>query len=248
MAVIKRGAGAGWRHRPRRRPPPPPTHRWGAGGSRGVQRARARVGVRHTAASRPAAASRKRGAQVRWCSRGAGWSWPAHGPRVPRLRRPPPRLVCFHRSTHGMRACIYATAGGCGLVTVVDAAARSRLTRRGRALCEIARPRVLFMAGLPFLASRLRGCAALRSARAIKFSLFFAGNPSSWPVSGSLPSPRDARARVRGTGFRVRLLPFGLGPPLGAGGGGGRGGPNCCPSFDRGPLLLEKKECLAGCH
>ena len=47
--VIGCGAGSG-RHRPRRRPPPPPTHRWGAGGSRGVPRARARVGVRHAAA------------------------------------------------------------------------------------------------------------------------------------------------------------------------------------------------------
>ena len=48
-------------------------------------------------------------------------------------------LVCFHRSTRGMRACIYATAGGCGLVTAVGAAVRSRLTRRGRALRAIAR-------------------------------------------------------------------------------------------------------------
>ena len=55
-------------------------------------------------------------------------------------------------ATRGMRACIYATAGGCGLVTAVGAAVRSRLTRRGRALREIARPRVLFMAGLPLLA------------------------------------------------------------------------------------------------
>ena len=34
------------RHRPRRRPPPPPTHRWGAGGSRGVPRAQTRVACR----------------------------------------------------------------------------------------------------------------------------------------------------------------------------------------------------------
>ena len=55
-------------------------------------------------------------------------------------------------ATRGMRACIYATAGGCGLVTAVGATVRSRLTRRGRALREVARPRVLFMAGLPLLA------------------------------------------------------------------------------------------------
>ena len=40
------------RHRPLRRPPPPPTHRWEAGGSRGIPRARARVGVRHAASAR----------------------------------------------------------------------------------------------------------------------------------------------------------------------------------------------------
>ena len=51
-----------------------------------------------------------------------------------------------------MRACIYATAGGCGLVTAVGATIRNRLTHRGRALREIARPRVPFMAGLPLLA------------------------------------------------------------------------------------------------
>ena len=54
--------------------------------------------------------------------------------------------------TRGMRACVYATAGGCDLVTAVGAAVRSRLTRHGRALREIARPRVIFMAGLPLLA------------------------------------------------------------------------------------------------
>ena len=68
---------------PRRHLPPPPTHRWGAGGSRGVPGAWACVGVCHAAAPRPAAASRKMGAQLRWCSRGTGWSWPA-------LRAPPP--------------------------------------------------------------------------------------------------------------------------------------------------------------
>ena len=130
---------------------------------------------------------------MRWCSRGAGWSWPAHGPRVPRLRRPPPRLVCFHRSTHGMRACIYATAGGCGLVTVVDAAARSRLTRRGRALCEIARPRVLFMAGLPLLASRLHGCAALRSARETFPQESLLHGPSLVPCPAHATSAHAAR-------------------------------------------------------
>ena len=55
-------------------------------------------------------------------------------------------------ATRGMCACIYATAGGCGLVTAVGAAVRSRLTRRWRALREIARPRVIFMAGLSLLA------------------------------------------------------------------------------------------------
>ena len=34
------------RFRPRRRPPLPPTHRWGAGGSRGVPRAQTRVACR----------------------------------------------------------------------------------------------------------------------------------------------------------------------------------------------------------
>ena len=62
-------------------------------------------------------------------------------------------LVCFPRSIRGMRACIYANAGGCGLVTAVGAAVRSRrLTHRGRALREVACPRVPFMAGVPLLA------------------------------------------------------------------------------------------------
>ena len=51
------------RHRPRRRPPLPPTHRWGAGGSRGVPRTRDCVGVRHTAAARGRGGPARRGAR-----------------------------------------------------------------------------------------------------------------------------------------------------------------------------------------
>ena len=136
---------------------------WGAVGSRGVPRAQACVGVRHAAAPRPAAASREMGAQVRWRSRGAGWSWPARGPRVPRLLRlPPTRLL---PSQHSRHARLYLRH---------RRRLRPRHRRRHRGpqpphpprAC-VARDRASarpFHDGSSAFRSRLRGCAGLRSA------------------------------------------------------------------------------------
>ena len=86
------------------------------------------------------------------CGAGAGETLPSALGVAPFLLRLTAGGRGVRGATRGMRACIYATAGGCGFATAVGAAVRSRLTGRGRALREIARPRVIFMAGLPLLA------------------------------------------------------------------------------------------------
>ena len=147
------------RHRPRRRPPPPPTHRWGAG-------------IRRTSRERELASEfdmplRRAVAED---LPGKGREGPSHRPYVCHWRW----SWCGGGIALGVAPFLLRpTAGGRG---VRGASRKCRLAsefamplrrgrwrplarwgrrsagRRGRALREIARPRVLFMAGLPLLA------------------------------------------------------------------------------------------------
>ena len=150
------------------------------------------------------------GAQVRWRSRGAGWSWPARGPRVPRLLRPPPPHLL--PSQHPRHARLHLRH---------RRRLRPRHRRRRRGPQPPHPPRACVVRGRASARPLHGGSSASRLATPLMCGIEKCPRESSlWPVSGSLPIPRDVSACVRGTGIRVRLLlPFGLGPPL----GGGRG-------------------------
>ena len=159
-------------HRPRRRPLPPPTHRPGAGGSRGAPRVRARVGVRHAAAAHGRGGPARRGARgtlpsALSISLAAELVWGRHRPR----RRPlPPPTHCWGRGFAGRpenagsrlsSPCRCAEAGG-GLSRDE---AQVRWPPRACVARGFASARPLH-GGSSASRSRLRGCAALRSAYA----------------------------------------------------------------------------------